>query len=506
MMATLRKRKSVENEILKKVDKARAEKEEVSEGKDMKARDPKTTIHDEELENKVTDSPSSWSFIDDLMQGEENPGMTGKHGVLASPQGACDAGDKQAKLCGKKAKDGAGFKMRLRVGQRKTREEKEGDQANINAAREVKVESIVPKKGKRGRPSKADKTGGGKFIIDEGTKARDTRIFSKGSKAKENLEKLCSTPNDSNLSKKSGQRLKKTGKGPRKTVVKYKKAEDSPKVSSDNVPEEVQRAKEFGKTSKKAWIEAMKAQGVAEKKAPKMTKNLKTESGIGSKAPAKGHLHLPPLPEEADLFVPQMKNKNMEQCCVELLLLLEDLEVGQSFSVQQLSLLLDGCDERRLLLICEVLEALAMVRKTGSDLEWVGREMVDEQLVRLHKEALEQGLLQQMRIGFVGGMEDDAAKIKMKLSTLQLAQKLVMIFLVVPEPRTLQLGLACKIIYAGSKQPVVAQAWLAEIATVLVSLGLLRKVYLVDKTNPKLKTSAYQFVGTTVEVVDVEVI
>ena len=34
----------------------------------------------------------------------------------------------------------------------------------------------------------------------------------------------------------------------------------------------------------------------------------------------------------------------------------------------------------------------------------------------------------------------------------------------------------------------------------------IRKVYLVDKTNPKLKTSAYQFVGTTVEVVDVEVI
>jgi len=489
MMATLRKRKSVENEILKKVDKARAEKEEVSEGKDMKARDPKTTIHNEELENKVTDSPSSWSFIDDLMQGEESQGMTGEHGVLASPQGACDAGDKQAKLGGEKAKDGAGYKMRLRVEQRKTREEKEGDQANLNAAREVKVESIVPKKGKRGRPRKVDETGRDKLIMDEGTK-----------------EKLSNTPNDPNLSKKSGQRLKKTGKGSRKTVVKFKKAEDCSKVSSENILNKVQRAKELGNTSKKAWIEAMKAQGVAQRKAPKMIKNLKTESGIGSKAPAKGRLYLPPLPEEADLFVPQMKSKNLEQCCAELLVLLEDLEVGQSFSVQQLSLLLEECDERRLVLICEVLEALAMVRKTGSDLEWVGREMVDEQLVRLHKEALEQGLLQQMRIGFVGGMEDDAAKIKMKLSTLQLAQKLVMIFLVVPEPRTLQLGLACKIIYAGSKQPVVAQAWLAEIATVLVSLGLLRKVYLVDKTNPKLKTSAYQFVGTTVEVVDVEVI
>ena len=123
MMATLRKRKSVENEILKKVDKARAKEEEVSEGKDMKARDPKTTIHDEELENKVTDSPSSWSFIDDLMQGEESQGMTGAHAVLASPQGACDAGDKQAKLGGEKVKDGAGYKMRLRVEQRERERE-----------------------------------------------------------------------------------------------------------------------------------------------------------------------------------------------------------------------------------------------------------------------------------------------------------------------------------------------------------------------------------------------
>ena len=29
-----------------------------------------------------------------------------------------------------------------------------------------------------------------------------------------------------------------------------------------------------------------------------------------------------------------------------------------------------------------------------------------------------------------------------------------------------------------------------------------RKVFLVDSTNPKLKVSAYQFVGPTVEVVE----
>ena len=60
------------------------------------------------------------------------------------------------------------------------------------------------------------------------------------------------------------------------------------------------------------------------------------------------------------------------------------------------------------------------------------------------------------------------------MSNLELAQKLVMIFLAAPEPRTFTLGIACKIIYADAKQPVVAQAWLAEIATVLVALRILR--------------------------------
>ena len=71
-------------------------------------------------------------------------------------------------------------------------------------------------------------------------------------------------------------------------------------------------------------------------------------------------------------------------------------------------------------------------------------------------------------------MVNSIRKVKRKLSNLELAQKLVMIFMAAPEPRTFTLGIACKVIYADAKQPVVAQAWLAEIATVLVALGLLR--------------------------------
>ena len=252
----------------------------------------------------------------------------------------------------------------------------------------------------------------------------------------------------------------------KKAVVKSKKTVGDKKIANGSRE----------KADKKTWIEAMKAQGVRKSTAPEMIQKLKVES----MDPAVGRKNLPPLPEEAELFMPQVKGKNLEQCCSELLIYLDDLEVGESFSVQQMSLLLEGCDERKLVLICEVLEALAMVRRTGSDLEWLGRGgTVDEQLVCLHQAALEQDILQQIHLSCNAGMAndeggEDTVKLKRKLSNLELAQKLVMIFLAAPEPRTLNLAVACKVIYAGLKQPVVAQAWLAEIATVLVALGLLR--------------------------------
>ena len=60
MMATLRKRKIVENRILAssggKVRKAGVNKEEVSEVDDMKAGDHKMTLHEDELEDKLPSS------------------------------------------------------------------------------------------------------------------------------------------------------------------------------------------------------------------------------------------------------------------------------------------------------------------------------------------------------------------------------------------------------------------------------------------------------------------
>ena len=490
-MATLRKRKAVG-----KASNAWLNKEEESKVEDMKAGDQKMTLHEED---KLPASPSSWSFIEDLMQPEEGQGLTGD---LVSLKGACGGGNKGAK-------EGAGFKMRLRFKGKETQGGKAGNRTNQNAATKGKIGRAAPTRGCP-TPSKAEnKTS--KVREVNGTTMEGTRAGKTGKgKAKESLKKSSDAMNTGRVpenptkdlsnesekgsknteegskttrkgSKKTEKVPKKPGRGSNKTVANSKKFEDPSKetdeiekVGIDKTPKEVKKAKELEKVGKKAWIEAMKAQGVRKRTAPKMIQKLKVES----KASAVGRPNLPPLPEEADLFMPQIKGKKLEQCCTELLMLLEELEVGQSFNLQQMSVLLEGSDERKLLLICEVLEALAMVRRTGSDLEWLGRDLVDEQLVRLHQDALEQDVLQQIRLGCDGGMEkdegEDTGTIKRHLSNLQLTQKLVMIFLAAPDPRTLTLSVACKVIYAGFKQPVVAQSWLSEIANVLVALGLLR--------------------------------
>merc|ERR1712013_236563 len=176
--------------------------------------------------------------------------------------------------------------------------------------------------------------------------------------------------------------------------------------------------------------------------------------------------------------------KKFEQWCTEALQLLDTLEEGQSLTLKWMALHLEGCYERKLLLICEVLEALGLMRRTSSDiLEWLGRKRLDRQLVLLHQEAQDEDLLQQLRTSCEG-----------KVAVGEEKKKLAKIFLVIPEPYTLTLEVALRVIYAGFKQPVLANTSLAEIAAVLVALGLLRKVFLVDPNNPYMKAPAFQLV------------
>jgi len=251
---------------------------------------------------------------------------------------------------------------------------------------------------------------------------------------------------------------------------------------------------ELERLRKRSWVEAMKAQTVKTS-----TAVARTDGTVRVKGRTGGSVNfLPPLPDEADLFVPPMTNKKFEQWCTEALQLLYTLEEGQSLTLKWMALHLEGCDERKLLLICEVLEALGLMRRTSSDiLQWLGRKRLDRQLVLLHEEAQEEDLLQQLRTSCEGKVavgEEKKKLAKLNINNFHLARKLAMIFLVIPEPHTLTLEVALRVIYAGFKQPVLANTSLAEIAAVLVALGLLRKVFLVDPNNPKMRAAAFQFV------------
>ena len=126
---------------------------------------------------------------------------------------------------------------------------------------------------------------------------------------------------------------------------------------------------------------------------------------------------------------------------------------------------------------------------------------MDQCLVRLHQLAEQEQVLQQLHSSCQedGAIHGGAAK--EKLTTGVLAQKLLMMFLVVPEPRTLTMGVASRVIY-GSNSNNSYKSKLTEISSALAGFGLLVKVSLQNLEQPGKKASAFQYVGPQVERVD----
>ena len=273
-----------------------------------------------------------------------------------------------------------------------------------------------------------------------------------------------------------GPVLKKT-RGSKTTRV-VGDEETASNILTDVKPES-EGQNELERLRKKSWIVAIKAQTVMTPRAV-----ARTDGTVRVKGRSGGSVNfLPPLPDKADLFVPPLTNSGLkfeqkfEQWCTEALQVLDTLEEGQSLTLKWMALHLEGCDEPKLLLFCEVLEALGLLRRTSS--EWLGRKGLDRQLVLLHQEAQDEDLLQQLRTSYEGKVavgEEKKKLAELNINNFHLARKLAMIFLVIPEPHTLTLGVALRVIYAGFKQPFLANTSLVEIAAVLVALGLLRFV------------------------------
>ena len=90
------------------------------------------------------------------------------------------------------------------------------------------------------------------------------------------------------------------------------------------------------------------------------------------------------------------------------------------------------------------------------------------------------------------------------MSISVLIQKLLMMFLVLPQPKVLSLSVAVSILYgqgiaAKSKQGCMQKLW--DISKVLQVIGLIQKVEIstLDSNN---QIKAYKYIGVDIEVVD----
>jgi len=208
---------------------------------------------------------------------------------------------------------------------------------------------------------------------------------------------------------------------------------------------------------------------------------------------------LPPLPQESDLFLaPVSTRKCIAEECFHLLAWLDKQENHIVFDIDQVSAILNG-DVKKLFLCCNVLESVLLMTKTGvNSYMWHGRERVERSLTWLRELAEKKKVLEQLyKICQSHSVETtQESQVKEKLSVGVVAQKLLMTFLVAPEPKTLTIGVACEVIYGRNGVRASTKSKVTDVSNILMGAGLLRRYCLKDIRKPQLRTAAFQYLGT----------
>ena len=159
-------------------------------------------------------------------------------------------------------------------------------------------------------------------------------------------------------------------------------------------------------------------------------------------------------------------------------------------------------------MVSNVMEAVGMLSRISiNKVIWKGKNAMLQSLVQLHKLAVEENILQQIQdivlkakgeelseealVG--GGMREDD---KVKVTTGVIIQRLLMVFLVVPNMNTMSTNTMVRVI-SSMGNVRCPQSRLPDLANVLVGIGLLQKV---EERLPKSKkTPAFHYVGPVVE-------
>ena len=217
--------------------------------------------------------------------------------------------------------------------------------------------------------------------------------------------------------------------------------------------------------------------------------------------------HLPPLPDEASLFVPPSRTMTaIQDIAQQLLICLEPIDTGVTLDLHNLADEL-GVDVKKIFLIGNVLEAVGMFSRISmSKVVWNGKDAMYQSLVQLHQLAAKENIQQQIQDVEAqgdllhGALAEGGAgeEVKVKLTTGVITQRLLMAFLALPYLSTMSASIMGKVI-SSTRNVSFPFGRLYDMANVLVGIGLLKKV----KLEPR-KTPAYQYVGPLVEAVEAD--
>ena len=226
------------------------------------------------------------------------------------------------------------------------------------------------------------------------------------------------------------------------------------------------------------------------------------------KAKTKGKVsHLPPLPEESDLFQPSTGvTKGTQVIARELLLCLQNVDEGLVIELHHLAAELN-VDVKKIFLVTNVLEAVGMVSRISiNKIRWEGEGAKDQSLVQLHQLAIDENVLGQIQ---AAELEVDGGSVlqegsvrgddKVKVTSGVVVQRVLMAFLAMPIFPPIMTTQTMARVISSMGNAKCPQARLFELTNVLVGIGLLQKVQIGGRKSRGKSTIAYQYVGPRVE-------
>ena len=243
-------------------------------------------------------------------------------------------------------------------------------------------------------------------------------------------------------------------------------------------------------------------------------KNLVNSNKRKKSGNCRGGKELPPLPLESELFTPPVEMGRRAERSISVLahtfLGMMPTEGNKVVMIKETAIMMNT-SIKRVYTICNVLEGLRLMERKGQNkYEWKGFKFLMPTMMLLMQMALKENLGE--RIDKVidsdecHGMQNvDEPEHKKPFNICMLTQKLMMVFLVLPQPKVISLPEATTVIHGAGvvgKQRVVCLQKLWDVSKILQEVGLIQKVTI--RQGSEKPVLAYQYVGETVELVTVE--